>query len=92
MGFEGANPEQAKKHETTEECGVLLTDEQLKDLAGGASDYGSTDGKCPATGKNHYWYDTGETRPCKFGSSNPPDRQMRCKNCGTVVWQRVLMA
>lgn len=96
MSFNDAKAEQAKKCEAAEgkitseeESDVALTDEQLKGIAGGL---GSDDGKCPGTGKNHYWYDTCETRPSKFGSSYPPDRKMRCKNCGTEKWQRVLMA
>ena len=99
MRFEDTAPEQMKKCETTEERtslekenGVELTGEQLNNLAGGASGAGSSDDLCPATGKSHYWYDTGETRPSKFGESNPPDRKMCCKRCGKIVWQRVLFA
>ena len=99
MGFENVTPEQTKRCEIAEgrnsfeeENGVELSNEQLNNLAGGAGRSGSSDDLCPATGKNHYWYDTGETRPSKFGESNPPDRKMCCKRCGKIVWQRVLMA
>ena len=99
MRFENTTPEQEKKHETTEERtsfemgnGVELSGEQLDGLAGGAGGSGSDADVCPATGKSHYWYDTCETRPSKFGENNPPDRKMGCKRCGKIVWQRVLMA
>ena len=97
MRFENTASEQAKKCETTEECtsfenGVELSNEQLNELAGGAGGSGSSDDVCPVTGKSHFWYDTCETRPSKFGESNPPDRKMCCKRCGKTLWQRVLMA
>ncbi len=99
MRFENATPEQTKKHEVAEERVsfeseniVELSNEQLNDLAGGAGGSYSSDDVCPVTGKSHYWYDTCETRPSKFGESNPPDRKMCCKRCGKIVWQRVLMA
>lgn len=99
MRFEDTAPEQMKKCETTEERtslekenGVELTGEQLNNLAGGADGSGSSGDLCPASGKSHYWYDTGETRPSKFGENNPPDRKMCCKRCGKIVWQRVLFA
>ena len=99
MRFEDTTPEQTKKREATEERtsfededGVEVSNEQLNDLAGGAGGYGSSDDVCPVTGKSHYWYDTCETRPSKFGESEPPDRKMCCQRCGKTVWQRVLIA
>ena len=99
MRFEDTTPEQTEKREATEEHtsfesenGVEFSNEQLNDLAGGAGGSSSSDDVCPVTGKSHYWYDTCETRPSKFGGSEPPDRKMCCKRCGKIVWQRVLIA
>ena len=85
--------EQIKMYETAGESGTQLDDDLLTDLAGGADESGSGSGTCTGSGRNaHYWYDTGETRPSKYWGDDHPDRKMRCKKCGAIMWQRVVVA
>ena len=85
--------EQAEMYENADESGVQLADDQLRDLAGGTDESAAVNSRCTGSGRgNHYWYDTGETRPSKYWVDDHPERKMCCKKCGATYWQRVLLA
>lgn len=83
--------EHAKKCETLEERkafieaeSIELTDQQLEGIAGGKRTPHDTD-NCPKGG-NHYWVETGNTRPGKVFGNVWPDKEKRCTRCGETIW------